>query len=260
MSQPVTASQRKFIASLRKASVRREEGLFVIEGTRSVVDAAGCFEVVTLVATSRWLQEHGSELPAGLPEPLTAKPDELERMSAVTTPQGVLAVCRLPEPAPLTLPEEGELMLALDHVQDPGNLGTVVRIADWFGIRRIVASPDTVDLFNPKVIQSTMGAVARVKVAYTSLPEYLAQAAREGVKVYGTFLDGADIYAAPLTPGGIVVMGNEGNGISPEVGATVTSRIKIPSFPPGETTVESLNVGMATAITVAEFRRRVLPS
>lgn len=258
MSQPVTAAQRKFIASLRKASVRREEGLFVIEGTRSVLDTAACFEVVHLVATARWLEEHGGELPAGLPAPLSAKPDEVERMSALATPQGVMAVCRLPKPAPLTLPEEGELMLALDRVQDPGNLGTIVRIADWFGIRRIVASTDTVDLFNPKVIQSTMGAVARVQVVYTPLAAYLAEAAQAGVKVYGTFLDGSDIYAAPLTRGGIVVMGNEGNGISPEVGTTVTERIKIPSFPPGETTVESLNVGMATAITVAEFRRRVL--
>ena len=149
------------------------------------------------------------------------------------------------------------LSLALDSVQDPGNMGTIVRIADWFGIDAVFASKDTVDVFNPKVVQATMGAVFRVKMHYVDLPALFKNVLALEGKVYGTFLDGRNIYETSLTPHGIVVMGNEGQGISNEVGDLIKRRLFIPSYPQERPTSESLNVGMATAITMAEFRRRM---
>ena len=146
-----------------------------------------------------------------------------------------------------------QLVLALDTVQDPGNLGTIVRIADWYGIEDILCSPLCADLYNPKVVQATMGALARVRVHYVDLVEFLP---RIGTPIYGTFLDGQDIYGQSLTPTGIIVMGNEGNGISPEVRKLVTHSLFLPSYPPGRITSESLNVAIATAVVCAEFRRR----
>lgn len=261
----LTASQRKLVSSLASARRRREEGLFVAEGIRSLRELLPVFPLRFLVATSAWLDEHEAEIlrmtghPLSDSELLVAKNDELARISSMSAPQGVLAVMELPQ-APVGTPfiNPGELLLALDRIQDPGNLGTIIRVADWFGIRRIIASEDTVDVFNPKVVQATMGALARVPVCYCNLAETLGELARENVPVFGTFLDGSDIYKAELPSWGVIVMGNEGNGISSETAACIARRIKIPSYPPGEATVESLNVGIATAITIAEFRRRAL--
>jgi len=252
---PISASTRKLIASLKQAKHRNSERLFVIEGTRAVLDTIPFFDVEQIVATPKWLTVHGHDLPPCNCTLLTAKNDEMARMSSLSTPQGVMAVCRMPDPCPPSLPTTGELALALDKVQDPGNLGTIIRVADWFGVTRIYASEDTVDLFNPKVIQATMGALARVNIAYCNLPETLAEFSK-AMPVYGTFLDGGNLYDASLTQGGIVVMGNEGNGISAPVASAVTRRLKIPSYPAGRPTVESLNVSMATGIVLAEFRRR----
>ena len=135
-----------------------------------------------------------------------------------------------------------------------GNLGTIIRIADWFGIKNIVCSDTTVDVFNHKVVQATMGAISRVKVHYVDLEDFLSQ--DWGVPVYGTYLDGENIYQSTLSPSGIVVMGNEGKGISPVLADCISHRLLIPSYPPGVPTSESLNVGVATAITIGEFRRR----
>lgn len=161
----------------------------------------------------------------------------------------MIAVYRIPE---LSAPDFSGLVVALDCVQDPGNLGTIMRVADWMGVHTILASTDTVDCYSPKVVQATMGAISRVRVHYCNLSDVL----RGKDHVYGTFLDGSNIYDAALSPSGIVVMGNEGKGISPEVASTVTHRLRIPSFPPDVPTSESLNVAVATAITLAEFRRR----
>lgn len=256
--QSLSQSLRKQIATLRQARHRREQGLFVLEGTRSVVDTAACFDTVYLVATSRWLDEHARELPSGLPQPLVAKREDMERMSGMVTPQGVLAVCRIPDRPSRLVASPDELVLALDRVQDPGNLGTIIRLADWFGIRTIIASSDTVDCFNPKVVQSTMGAIARVDVTYvTDLAAALQSMSDAGCEVYGMFLGGEPLYEAKLSRGGVIVMGNEGNGISDDVADVVTRRLTIPPYPTDASTVESLNVASATAVTVAEFRRRV---
>lgn len=257
--QQISAGQRKLVSSLRMGKNRRKEGLFVMEGIRSVVDSAPGFEVEMVIATPAWLEAHSRELPASLPRPITARQDEMERMSALSTPQGVMAVCRIPlvDDNAITPPADGELILALDTVQDPGNLGTIVRLADWYGIRRILASRETADIFSAKAVQSTMGAVARVTVHYCDLPAQLERMSAAGVEVYGTFLDGDDIYSTPLSRGGVIVMGNEGRGISPAVARCVSRRLYLPPYPAGEKGgMESLNVAMAAAITVAEFRRR----
>lgn len=255
----ITAATRKLVTSLRTAHGRRENSLFVAEGQRCVFEILPFFHCRWIIATDAWLQTNIKMLPPGV-KVLKARPDEMERMSSMQTPQGILAVFEIPEGhggnGKTPAPRPGSLILALDHLQDPGNLGTIIRVADWFGIRQIWASSDTVDIYNPKVVQSTMGGLARVNIHYCDLPETLAEATKNGIPVYGTFLDGEDIYTTPLSPAGIIVMGNEGNGISPAVEPLCNRRIKIPSFPAGATKVESLNVSTATAITVAEFRRR----
>ena len=150
-------------------------------------------------------------------------------------------------------PYDSELVLALDGVQDPGNMGTIIRIADWFGIGTIYCSLDSADVYNPKVVQATMGSLAHVRIEYGNLQELIQQAQ---CPVYGTLLDGQNIYEQPLTKNGIIVMGNEGNGISPAIRELVTHRLLIPNYHQDSETAESLNVAIATAITCAEFRRR----
>lgn len=180
--------------------------------------------------------------------------EDLQRASLLKTPQDVIAVFEQRNEATNTSVIERELCLALDDVQDPGNFGTIIRIADWFGIEHIFCSLGTADVYNPKVVQATMGALARVHVHYLSLTELI-----EGLKevpVYGTFLDGTNIYKQSLSETGLIVMGNEGNGISAEVRKLINRKLYIPNFPAGRSTSESLNVAVATAITCAEFRRR----
>ncbi|WP_289157588.1 RNA methyltransferase [uncultured Muribaculum sp.] len=246
----LTNKLRKFVASLDEAKVRRESRLFVAEGTKCVLDTIENFSCRYLLATAKWLDSHQLNLNADIIYKVVRS--DMERMSHFSSPPEVMAVYEIPddiiEPA-----SAGSLSLALDRVQDPGNLGTIIRIADWFGIRDIYCTNDTVDVYNPKVVQATMGAISRVRVHYVDLPEFL-----EGteVPVYGTFLGGENIFTSSLSSGGIIVMGNEGQGISREVEKRVTRRLTIPSYPQGVATSESLNVGMATSIVVAEFRRR----
>ena len=255
----ISKAKIKTYASLAMRKHRVSQGLFMAEGVKCVLETLPFFSLEALVLTPALLQERG--VPRGVDERCvyTASPRAMGQLSSFSTPPQMIAVYRLPE---LDVPSPGhiadELVLALDGVQDPGNLGTIMRTADWFGIRHIIASPQTVDIFNPKAVQATMGAIGRVHVSYTQLPEYLA-AYREqtGLPVYGTLLDGKDIYRAPLSAKGLIVMGNEGKGLTPQVRGLVSSPLLIPSYPPGSPTVESLNVAMATAITLAEFRRRL---
>jgi TrmH family RNA methyltransferase len=176
--------------------------------------------------------------------------DELRKLSFLQHPQQVLAVFYMPRLN--EIPEPQGLCLALDGVQDPGNLGTIIRIADWFGIETIYCSQDTADAWNPKVVQATMGSIARVNIVYTQLKELLK---KSSLPIYGTLLDGENVYSKNLSADGIIVMGNEGNGISADVREIVTEKLLIPSYRNGDT-AESLNVAIATAIICAEFRRR----
>ena len=231
----LTNAEIKSIRSLREKKFRDDLGLFTVEGEKSVAEAlASSFEVVRVLRA----EDIGAAA--------------MERISQCATPSPVLAVVRMPkEDMPAELP--GGLALALDSVRDPGNFGTILRIADWFGVSRVFASPDSVETFNPKTVQASMGSVFRVKVSRCDIAALCAEFSSAGRRVYGTVLDGENIYSAQLAADGLVVMGNESNGISAEVARLLDSRLRIPSFGGG---AESLNVAVATAVTLSEFRRR----
>ena len=242
----------KYIHSLDMKKIRTQEGVFVAEGRKLVGDLLGHFECRLLVATEAWWAAHPD---AAATETCVVTQDELTRASLQKAPQEVLAVFAQPryEMNPEALSHS--LCLALDDVQDPGNVGTIIRVADWFGIEDIFCSSGTADVFNPKTVQATMGALARVKVHYCDLPAFIGGLAPE-IPVYGTFLDGEVMYEKELKGHGLLVMGNEGKGVSPEVARLINERLFIPAWPANRETSESLNVAIATAIVCAEFRRR----
>ena len=246
----ISKNQQKYIRQLEQKKYRKQEGLFVAEGTKVVGDLLKRYTPHAVFATTQWQAAEGIT-----PQILTD--EELQRISFQQHPQQVLALFPIPSQDtsdPLALLNNQTLALALDGVQDPGNLGTIIRIADWFGISTLICSEDTADAWNPKVVQATMGSLARVNILYTSLPDLLDRLP-DTYPVYGTFLDGKNIYAEELTLGGLIVMGNEGNGISEEMHQRINRRLLIPDFHQGET-ADSLNVAIATAITCSEFRRR----
>ena len=240
------------IKSLGDKKGRTETGLFVAEGTKLVGELMRSGLTVKEVYG---LPEAIAELPAS--EHATGvSAKEMERISHMKTPSKVLALVDIPQYKFDSHTFTGNLVLALDGVQDPGNLGTIIRLADWFGITDIVCSPATADAFNPKVVQATMGAIARVQLHYTELSPVLEFSTKEGIPVYGTFLEGERIYSAKLSTTGVIVMGNEGQGISAEVEKQITRKLYIPPYPEGLPSGESLNVAIATAVVCAEFRRR----
>lgn len=242
----------KLITSLSQKKFRDEAGLFIAEGTKLVNDLSTAFVCVTLVATKEWLNSN-KEIKAS--ELIEVAETELHKISNQKTQQGVLAVFEKPKYSWTLDDVNQKLNLALDDVQDPGNLGTIIRIADWFGISNVFCSEHSADAFNTKTVQATMGALARVKVHQVNLREFLLSVHKK-TPVYGTFMDGENIYKKSLTPNGIIVMGNEGNGISTEIEALVSERLLIPNYPEGHLTSESLNVGVATALVCGELRRR----
>lgn len=241
----------KRIQSLELRKYRQREHLFVAEGPKLVGELCGAITPAYIAAIPEWAQQH--ELLLQNVEHDVLSVCELHKVSLLKSPQQVIALFPTPQPTLRLEVLHTELMLMLDGVQDPGNLGTIARVADWFGIRHIICSPDTADIYNPKAVQATMGALARVDFHYTQLTSILSQTT---VPVYGTFLDGENLYSQSLTSNGIVVMGNEGKGISEAVRQMVTHRLLIPNYPVGSETTESLNVAIATSIVCAEFRRR----
>ncbi len=248
----VTANLVKKISSLDDRKGRRREGAFKAEGTKCVLDTISHFTVRHIFATPDWLAGHEDISFRFGEKVMEVSRGDLKKMSSLVTPTDVIAVYDIPVRELDLRAVRDNLVLALDTIQDPGNLGTIIRVADWFGITDIIASRETADCFSPKVIQSTMGAISRVKVHYCDLAEVLpACGAKE---IYGTFLNGEPIGKATLTDSGIIVIGNEGNGISPAVASLVTRRLLIPSYPPERETSESLNAAVATAITLAKFR------
>lgn len=246
----LSKNQVKFIHSLQVKKNRMKEGVFVAEGPKAVSDISCLLQPRLVFATCEWVERNSPRFSVNV-----VTDDELRKISFLQHPQQVLAVF------PMLLDGEDEggvdcssLSLALDGIQDPGNLGTIIRIADWFGIARIFCSLDTADVYNPKVVQATMGSIARVRVTYVDLRELLASLPSD-FPVYGTFLDGDNIYEKSLTPNGMIVMGNEGKGISPALRPLISRRLLIPSFSRNESSAESLNVAVATAIACSEFRR-----
>lgn len=249
---PISKNKIKFIRSLEQKKVRREERVFLAEGPKLTADLLGHFRCRYLAATDDWLASHNS---IEADEIDTATIDEIARASLLKTPQDVIAIFDQREEKTEITVIEKQLCLALDDVQDPGNLGTIIRIADWFGIEHIFCSTNTVDVYSPKVVQATMGALSRVHLHYVSLTELIGKL-NKNVPIYGTLLDGTNIYTQELSTTGLIVMGNEGNGITAEVRQLINRKLYIPNYPEGRDTSESLNVAIATAVTCAEFRRR----
>ncbi len=265
MMEKISKSQVKLVKSLQLKKFRDELGLFVAEGEKCVSELSKRFELVHLFREGE-----------------NATRTEIEQMSGLRTPQGVIGVFKKRDLSTFNF-QLSTVVLALDGIQDPGNLGTIIRTCDWFGVHDIICSLDTADCFNPKVVQATMGALARVRVHYVNLPEWLEEIKHQesGIRIYGTLLEGKDMYEvlsaqksvspkddltatrsysnAVLQQRGheVIIMGNEGNGISPEVRPLVTHPIRIPSYPNKKTSdvIESLNVSIATGIVLAEFRR-----
>ena len=239
----LTKNQIKWVRSLQQKKQRDAEGVFVAEGHKCVEELRGAFELVLLVT------------------PDNATEVEIAQMSNLRTPQGVIGVFKRRDDEAKGERQKArgeELVVALDGVQDPGNLGTIIRTCDWFGIHDIYCSKDTADCYNPKVVQATMGALARVRVHYIDLAPWLAEVSKANIPIYGTLLEGGNMYeegAISDKSKGVIIMGNEGNGISPAIRELITHPIRIPSYPENAETSESLNVGIATAIVLAEFRR-----
>lgn len=240
----------KWVHSLEMKKNRKREGLFVAEGPKVVGDLLSRFRLHSVFATDEWTG--GDSIGADV-RVERVDDDTLRRLSFLQHPQQVVAVMEMNKEEKVEV-DADRLTIMLDGVQDPGNLGTIIRIADWFGIDSIICSPDTADAYNPKVVQATMGSLGRVSVTYSPLVPLLSSLPAD-MPIYGTLLDGKDIYQKELTRHGVIIMGNEGNGISDEVRAMVTHPLLIPRFRQGES-AESLNVAVATAITCSEFCRR----
>ena len=255
----LSKNQIKLIKSLETKKNRKRAGLFVAEGPKVVGDLLRAGYIPHSIFSTHALpithnRPHSNLQVREHPTPILITDDELRRISFLQHPQEVLGVFHIPTPSHTSniKHQTSNISLALDGVQDPGNVGTIIRIADWFGITQIYCSPDTADVYNPKVVQATMGSLAHVSMTYCDLVPLLSKA---DVPIYGTLLDGQDIYQQPLSENGIIVMGNEGNGISPEVRQLVTNKLLIPNFNQNTETAESLNVAIATAITLSEFKR-----
>ena len=254
----ISKNQIKFIKGLELKKFRKSSQSFVAEGPKLILDILPYFQCKILIAKTEWLRNHTKEtsLYCKSTEIIEVNEEELLRVSFLKSPQEVLGVFTIPHhEMDLHSCARQRLCLALDDVQDPGNLGTIIRIADWFGIEDIFCSPGTADVYNPKTVQATMGAIARVRLHYLPLAETLQQAECD-YPIYGTLLEGKNIYERDLKNNGLIIMGNEGKGLSPEIRRLVTDSLYIPSYPTDRPTSESLNVAIATAIVCAEFRRR----
>jgi RNA methyltransferase, TrmH family len=249
----------KWIHSLEIKKYRETEKLFVAEGQKIVDELlVSSFSTVALYATDRWFKQNIHQKKHFPIETEVVTESELQKISFLKTPQEVMAVVRIPEYEFESNPFKNKLSIILDTIQDPGNLGTIIRLADWFGIGNIICSLDTADVFNPKVVQSTMGAIFRVKIYYRPLEQILPELKNMGLPIYGAALDGENIYDTPLSENGIIIMGNESKGLKESFQPFLHKKLFIPNFPIGQKNTESLNVGIATAIICAEFRRRCL--
>lgn len=238
----VSKNQIKLITSLQQKKYRKLHNLFIAEGKKVIqelIDAKFSLEHLFVTKENLFDKKHN---------PVLISDNDLKKISALTTANDCLAVFKIKE---INANNEVGLEVALDNIKDPGNMGTIIRLCDWFGISKIVCTEETVDIYNPKVVQATMGSLARVEVFYTDLPNYLKKAK---VEIFGTFMEGSTIYKQELPNEGIIVMGNEANGISNEIESLVTQKISIPRFGNLQQT-ESLNVATATAIILSEFKR-----
>ena len=242
----LSKNQIKLISSLHQKKHRFANQLFIAEGVKVIQELVKSnFELDHLYTTKDDFSEVTTHKKSLISE------NELNKISALTTPNSCLAVFKIPLESKIT---ESGLVLALDSIRDPGNMGTILRLCDWFGIQQLICSKETVDIYNPKVVQATMGSIARVNVNYIDLNDFIT---KTSLPVFGTFMDGENIYQTALPEEGIIVMGNEANGISESIEKLVTKRLTIPRFGDIQMT-ESLNVATATSIILSEFRRQNL--
>jgi len=242
-----------FLRSLQQKKFRNEEGLFIVEGPKMVSEVLKSdFKVRQLYATSNWTPDQHTSLPLEI-----LSDAEMERVSGLQTPNKVMAVVEMPAlDGPVNILSKG-LHLLLDQIQDPGNLGTIIRIADWFGIASVICSPDTADVFNPKVIQASMGSVFNVKIHYTSLADVLIKnAAGNKWPVYATLLAGENIYNTDFVESSFVILGNESRGVNPVLNSFITQGIHIPRPSNKQSKAESLNVAVAAGIVCSEYCRK----
>jgi TrmH family RNA methyltransferase len=252
----ISRNKAAHIISLQKKKARDEEKLFVIEGDKIVREfLEEKVPVKTLVALPEFLNSLTLFHKQGIGEIIPATENELKKISSLKTPHNALAVISMIEPIRDPDDLKKELTIVLDCVQDPGNLGTIIRSAAWFGIKNIYCSEDSADVYNPKVIQASMGAILHVNVTYTSLPELLEIARNMSIKIYGTLIKGESIYSYKLGSSGIILLGNESKGISEELLPFITDRIKIPKLTDEQHGIESLNVSMAASVILSEFTR-----
>ncbi len=240
----VSKNQIKLITSLQQKKYRNEHKLFLAEGVK----------VIQELLQSNFVLQHLYETESlfadvNLNNKTQISSSELKKMSALTTPNNCLAIFKIPNQQPV---QQKGLQVALDDIRDPGNLGTILRLCDWFGIEQLLCSNETVDIYNPKVIQATMGSISRVQTNYVDLKTFLKTTS---LPVFGAFMDGNSIYKENLPQNGIIIFGNEANGISDEIEKMIQFRISIPRFGSLQKT-ESLNVATATAIVLSEFRRK----
>jgi TrmH family RNA methyltransferase len=253
----VSKSKMNFIISLQKKKIREEERLYIIEGDKLVKEfLTAKVAVRTLIAKPEFLNSLPLLNKQGIGEVIPASYDELKKMSSLKTPHNALAVIQMPEPAMDLSALTKNLTVALDCVQDPGNLGTIIRAAAWFGIRNIYCSEDSVDVYNPKVIQASMGSILHVNIFYTGLKELLETAQKNNLKIYGTVLEGDSIYSHKLDKNGILLLGNESKGISEDLLPYITDRITIPKMSDARSGIDSLNVSMAASVIFSEFTRK----
>ncbi|OIN61092.1 TrmH family RNA methyltransferase [Arsenicibacter rosenii] len=250
----LTNNQRKYIQSLHQKKFRQQSGAFLVEGAKSVQEVlASDFTVDMLLATEGFCKENARLIDNKRTQTEIVPVSELERVTTLESNNAAVAVVKTKDNRPLVA-GPGEFVLVLDDVRDPGNLGTILRIADWYGIRKLICSDTTAEVYNPKVISASKGSFTRVNWWYGNLPAFFAGVSKEGgpeMPVYGAFLDGNDVHTMSFGKGGYLVMGNESNGIGPAVSPFITEKITIPRF--GE--AESLNVGIATAVIVDNWKR-----
>lgn len=243
-----------YIRSLERKKERSKEGVFLAEGTKVAGDLMQSFHCRFLAAVEEWFAANPQ---VSADEVCCVSGEELQHASLMKTPQQVLAIFDQKDEEFDTSILRHSLCLALDGVQNPGNLGTIIRLADWFGIEHVICSPDSADIYNPKTVQATMGAMAHVMTHYMELTS-LFQSIPGDIPIYGTLLGGNNMYREKLTQNGIIVMGNEGRGIRAETEKFVTKRLYIPNYPENRSTTDSLNVAIATSIVCAEFRRQAV--
>jgi TrmH family RNA methyltransferase len=243
-----------FVKSLQQKKYRAEHGLFVAEGDKLVREyLQSTLEIEAVYASTDWLQRNGILIKSHT-DSAGATEKDLSRMSSLVTAPEVLAVVRIPEYTIKTEECSRGLFLVLDGIRDPGNLGTIIRTADWFGVNRIIVSEDTAEPWNPKVVQSSMGSLTRVKIVTRNLEEFFAEAKHPNV--YGTFMEGESVYKSDLQTNGFIVIGNESNGIRESLFPFITKKISVPAYNSGVNRPESLNAAIAAALVLGEFRRR----